>query len=47
MSEKPQISHGICWRCWQIAAKNLTKLVNIIYQQIGERNQTEPAVKIW
>jgi len=29
------------------AAKNLTELIDILCQQIGDRNQTEPAVRIW
>jgi len=49
MSERQQISYRICniWRCQQIAARNLTELVDILCQQIGDRNQTEPAIRIW
>jgi len=38
--ERQQISHRICniWRCQQIAARNLTEFVDILYQQIGDRN---------
>jgi len=49
MSERQQISYRICniWRYRQIAARNLTELVDNLCQQIGDRNQTELAVKIW
>jgi len=48
MPERQQISHRICnfWWCQQIVARNLTELVDILCQQIGDRNQTEPAVRI-
>jgi len=39
MPERQQISHRICniWRCQQIAARNLTELIDILCQQIGDR----------
>jgi len=42
------LSHRICniWRCQQTTARNLTELVDILCQQIGDRNQTDP-VRIW
>jgi len=48
MPERQQISHRICniWWSQQIAARNLTELVDILCQQIDDRNQTEPAVRI-
>jgi len=42
MPERQQISQNL-WRSRQIAARNLTKFVDILSQQIGNRNQTEPA----
>jgi len=48
MIETQQISHRIrnISQCRQTAARNLTELVDILCQQIGDRNQTEPAVRI-
>jgi len=40
MIKRQQISHRVCniWQCWETAVRDMTKLADILCQQIGRRN---------